>query len=294
MKGGKGLYSVRMRAERGHAHISGAEGIFGENDIGETVLAYVARALHHSKGAPDTLELKVELLPRPPALISALPVCTLKTTCPADAKRKAALLLARAGVSERAIGKAFRILSAGRMRGAALLDAAGGERLEPDRKRGVRASMLGISRGAMKSLEAALSEKKLDHPRVKDALVLASKVASADGIAAELCISDDPDYTTGYVAAPALGYVRLPRIKKKGSLEGGRAFFTTKASAASRLARYLEETPVLVGKISEIGDIITLHGLQARHNHRKPGGKKILGKKDRTGRAASGPGRLGR
>ena len=280
MKEMKRLYSVRMRAERGRAHISGAEGIFEENDIGRTVLAYVGRALRHSKGAPDTLKLKVELIRRPPAFISALPVFTLKTRGPADARKKAAGLLARAGVSGRAVKKAFGILSTGGMRGAALIDSEGGGRLEPDKTRGVRASMLGISKGAMRRLTAALSQKNLDHPRVKDALVLASKVAAGPGIAAELCISDDPDYTTGYVAIPSLGYIRLPHIKKRGGLEGGRVFFMTKAVAAAHLIRYLEETPVMVGKISEIGDIITLHGLEAPHNHHKPGGKKILHKKD--------------
>ncbi len=269
-----------MRAQRGRAHISGAEGIFEEKDVGPALLAYIGRAMRHSKGKPDALRLGVELVQSQPLIIRALPVWTLRTRGPADARRKAARLLSSSGVSGKAAGKAFRILANGGMRGAALLDRAEGKRFEPDKKRGVRASMLGISKGAMRSLGLALSQKNMDHPRVKDALVLASKVAAAPGIAAELCISDDPDYTTGYVASPAFGYIRLPRIKKKGSPEGGRAFFLGDAAAAGDLISYLEETPVIVGKISPVGDIITLHGFFQAHDHRKPRGKKILRKKD--------------
>ena len=276
------LYSVRMRAGRGREHISGAEGIFGEKETGAAVLAYTERAMRHSKGRPDTLRLTVELVQKEPVLITALPVRTLRTKGPSDAKQKAARLLSLAGVSGKAAGKAFRILSAGGMRGAALLDRANGKRFDPDRKRGVRASMLGISKGTLRRLGMALSKKNIDHPRVKEALVLASKVGSAPGISAELCISDDPDYTTGYVASPSLGYIRLPRIKKKGSPEGGRVFFTSLRDSASTgdLISYLEKTPVIVGKISHIGDIITLHGLLKAHDHCKPRGEKILRKKD--------------
>ena len=35
---------------------------------------------------------------------------------------------------------------------------------------------------------------------MREALVLASKVQSAEGIVGELCWSDDPDDTIGYVA----------------------------------------------------------------------------------------------
>ena len=273
-----------MRAERERAHISGAEGIFKEEETGAAIRAYIDRAMRHSKGRPDRIHLTAELLQKEPMLISSLPVCTLRTDGPADSKRKAARLLAHVGISAEAAGKAFRILSKGGMRGAALLDGASGKRFDPDQKqkRGVRASMLGISNEAMRTLKAALSKQKISHYRVEEALVLASKVASAPGekIAAELCISDDPDYTTGYVASPALGYIRLPRIKKRGSPEGGRVFFLSGgASSAKALISYLEETPVIIGKISHVGDIISLHGLFAC-DHRKPSGKKVLRKKD--------------
>ena len=35
------------------------------------------------------------------------------------------------------------------------------------------------------------------------------------GVVAELCWSDDPDYTTGYVAGKNIGYVRIKPIYKQ-------------------------------------------------------------------------------
>ena len=51
--------------------------------------------------------------------------------------------------------------------------------------------------------------------RVKEALMLASKAASWPDVIAEVCISDDPDYTTGYIASKELGYLRIPNIKRE-------------------------------------------------------------------------------
>ena len=47
---------------------------------------------------------------------------------------------------------------------------------------------------------------------MREALVLASKVQSAEGIVGELCWSDDPDYTVGYVACNGI-YHRIPNMK---------------------------------------------------------------------------------
>ena len=62
---------------------------------------------------------------------------------------------------------------------------------------------------------------------------------------AEVCISDDPDYTTGYVATRSLGYVRVPNMKSAGSPVGGRLFLVNTDDVAEVVA-YLEHTPVLV------------------------------------------------
>jgi 6-carboxyhexanoate--CoA ligase len=117
--------------------------------------------------------------------------------------------------------------------------------------RGVRASRLGISKKAELALSASLTRQEINTPTVKEALLLASKVASCNHVVAELCISDDPDYTTGYVASMKLGYVRIPHLKDKGDKEGGRVFFLSDEADISAAIRYLEKTPVILCSVPE-------------------------------------------
>ena len=88
------------------------------------------------------------------------------------------------------------------MRGAMLLDADTLERLEPDAERGLRATYMDAERTAKGASDCK------NH--FAEAVVLATKVIHAPHIVAEICVSDDPDYVTGYVAAQSFGY-RGPR-----------------------------------------------------------------------------------
>jgi 6-carboxyhexanoate--CoA ligase len=85
---------------------------------------------------------------------------------------------------------------------------------------------------------------------VREALTLASKVLSSRRIIAELCVSDDPDYTTGYIASRKFGYVRIPNIKSAGSKEGGRAFFVKEGAGIKEISNYLERVPVMIMEIA--------------------------------------------
>ena len=80
-----------------------------------------------------------------------------------------------------------------------------------------------------------------------EAIVLASKVQAAPGIVAELCVSDDPDYVTGYVASKSLGYRRITTIKERGDPAGGRVFlFRGPRDLVPACVRFLQERSVLV------------------------------------------------
>jgi 6-carboxyhexanoate--CoA ligase len=260
------MWSVRMRARgRGGAHVSGAEGLFEKEEMEEAVRAYAGRALGHPRGRAADVVITLEQLRVKPREIRALPLRTLRCRSPREAKALSTEILRSAGISRVALRNAFSVLR-GRasMRGAALIAAMSGKRLEPDSKRGVRASRLGIARAAHRALSRRLRPLGLDNPTVKEALVLASKVASARGVAAELCVSDDPDYTTGYLASSALGYVRLPNIKTPGSGSGGRVFFINAGAGTDRIIRYLEQRPVLITEIAEIEGVVAPEDLIRR------------------------------
>ncbi len=245
------LYSVKMRSaqggshEMGGRHISGAERIVREEVVKQAALAMIERAFRHSRGAADFINLKIEGIEQPQIQeIALLPIVTGKAATIEQGREQAILALVQAGVTERAAYKGMEALAAlpDSMRGAMILSAVDGRRLDSFAKRGVRVSAMDVADGPL--YEKFLAEQGLTNLHVREALVLASKVQAAPGVVAELCWSDDPDYTTGYVGSSQC-YFRLPHLKRFGSPSGGRAFFVTEAVDLDNLVDYLENQPVL-------------------------------------------------
>jgi 6-carboxyhexanoate--CoA ligase len=135
------------------------------------------------------------------------------------------------------------------MRGAMLVDAGSGERLENDPARGIRATRMDLSPVAEADLHRELLRRGIDNPHVREALVLAAKVVCAPGIVAELCWSDDPDYTAGYVCTPVHGYFRFPHLKPAGDERGGRAFFLRPGIDPAPTVHFLEKAVILFTEI---------------------------------------------
>jgi 6-carboxyhexanoate--CoA ligase len=268
------LWGIRMRASRkvksqklkvkskktrmNEIHISGAEGLYGAADVQKVVNNYIKRAINHSKGKPDKIMITVEEIKQKPREISALPITTVRCSRPAEGERIVINLLRSLGISKKAINTAFKLIKKGEMRGAVVITTEKGKRLEPDKERGVRASRLGIDKPALKLLSFRLSRYKINTDTVKEAVILASKVASHRDVEAELCMSDDPNYTTGYIASKKFGYVRVPNIKQGGSISGGRAFFVREGTNTERLIHYLERTPVLITECAPCRGIISI------------------------------------
>ena len=136
------------------------------------------------------------------------------------------------------------------MRGAIIMDMDSGTRLEPDADRGVRVSRFDWSDAASQALDKELMKLGLTHFRTKEALALATKVAHAPGMIAELCWSDEPNYVAGYVASSASGYIRFPQMKEPGNRIGGRTFFIkSNRVTMDALLTYLQNTPVIITSV---------------------------------------------
>ena len=199
------LYSLKMRAEKSagkREHVSGAEKILQEEELPEHLAALLSRALHHAKGRVDFVNFKVEsIAPEAVEHLPALPVSTVEVETPAEGRRVIIDALERLGLKN---GEAIlaKFSETYGMRGAMLLDADTLERLEPDAERGLRATYMDAERTAKGASDCK------NH--FAEAVVLATKVIHAPHIVAEICVSDDPDYVTGYVAAQSFGY-RGPR-----------------------------------------------------------------------------------
>ncbi|MCQ2392611.1 MAG: 6-carboxyhexanoate--CoA ligase, partial [Kiritimatiellae bacterium] len=199
-------YSVKMRASAAGAHTSGAEKIVPAAAVPKVAALLATRALAHAKGVPDFVNLKVEAQPGPITQLKALAVTTHVTQTAAEGRAVAAELLAGAGIVR--VGEIMaRFAESHALRGAMLLDADTLERLEPDPARGVRATYMDDE----SSLEKGTAGGKNHYA---EAIVLATKVQYAPGIVGEICVSDDPDYVTGYVATRELGYRRITVIKE--------------------------------------------------------------------------------
>lgn len=240
---------VSRKGSQQAIHISGAEGLYKTSEINKIIKDYALRAMSHPKGKPDKVVITVEKIKEKPRVVVRLPFYTVPCNSTEEARKIVMKLLSDSGVSRKAILKALRVVTdRAAMHGAAMIHSESALRVEPDKRRGVRVSRLGIHKDSESRLSRRLSRKGINTATVKEAITLASKVASCRGVVAELCVSDDPDYTTGYVASRKLGYVRIPNIKKKGSLSGGRVFFVKEGADVRKIIEYLEKTPVVVGK----------------------------------------------
>ena len=227
-------------------HISGAEGICEDSDISKMGRIFIDRALSHTRGTPDKIVITLEKISERPARALLLPVRTVECSSPEDAWSFIAAQLSKLGVSSTALRSALRVLKSNQtMRGAALISALSGRRMEPDRMRGVRVSRLGIDTESEKKLASRLSRLHINNVTVKEALILASKVASCTDIVAEVCFSDDPDYTTGYLASPLSGYLRTTNVKHQGEMHGGRVFFVNEKSDTEQIIAWLEKKSVI-------------------------------------------------
>ena len=260
---GAHLYSVRMRASAAGRHVSGAERLVPAPQLALAVQEIVQRAV--GKGIPvGQIIVTIDAIaPDEIQLVQALHLVSSPEADVPSARARARAILESVGVASVAVQAAMQALdkgpsrSGGNMRGAMIMDARTGERLEPDQERGIRASRFDWSEDAAAVVRERLAELGLTHLRTQEALALASKVAQAPGIIAELCWSDDPDYLPGYVAGPGIGYIRFPALKLKGTARGGRAFFVDRSSwSLEPSQRYLQRTPVLLsvpGSMRAIG-----------------------------------------
>lgn len=232
------LYSVKMRANCEEQHISGAEKIIAEENLEKICGQLLERALHHAKGEASFINIKIEKVePEDIMVLNALPVTTISVEDVKEGRQKLEECLKQEGVSD-AETILNRLKDTYRMRGAMLLNIDTMERMEPNLERGIRATYMDVA-------DDKDDRKEKNH--FKEALVLATKVAHHKNIIGELCISDDPDYVTGYFASKKIGYVRITKLKEMGCKDGGRVFlFRGNQEEAKECIQYLEQQKVLV------------------------------------------------
>ncbi len=256
----KPLNSIRMRAESNGKHISGAERLVPIDQLEVVAAEMVQRALRHSRGRAEQINISVEeIAPAALQFGCLLDLHNNQVQSWQQGRELAKEMLVNCTVNRKVAELAIKLLADGAapngqsMRGAMLIDADSGQRLEADLTRGVRASRMDLSADALLQLRSLLAVHGLDNAHVIEALTLATKVVHAPTVVAEFCWSDDPDYLAGYVASVKTGYQRISWLKPMGEERGGRVFFVRSSKERlGYLVAWLERQPYLINRVGQI------------------------------------------
>ncbi len=233
-----------MRSSLGGKHVSGQERIVRPEEVEEVILELHRRP----KGDWDFQSIKIERLKETPIVLEkSLPVRSYKFPRVGLARSRAAALLEDVcGINAELVRHLFEKLSRGvkdgeNLRGALLVDPWSGEILA-ENIRTILFDWLDRKKITERLLKRGFTT------RTVDALALATKNVFC-GVEAEICISDDPDYTTGYIASQRLGYLRMTPLKEKGNPLGGRVYFVKKEKL-EKVIQCLRSKPVLIAGVS--------------------------------------------
>jgi 6-carboxyhexanoate--CoA ligase len=244
--------------EEGGQHLSGCERLVKADRVPYVLQEMWQRMTSHPRGNAGAANIRIDLV-EDNAIYHISPLAIESVTCESitEAHGEAGKFLQKNGISEIATRKAFARISGLKqsMRGAMVLDATTGERLDSLGERGVRVSHMDcedeekfthfLRSQIAKNDPTQQSSMAFSKPR--EAVILASKAAAATGYVGELCWSDDPFYVTGYVASKQI-YRRISPMKTMQSSIGGRVFFLESAMATriNEVVDYWQKQPVLL------------------------------------------------
>ncbi|MCD8899504.1 6-carboxyhexanoate--CoA ligase [Staphylococcus gallinarum] len=218
------MYSIKMRSSQQSKHISGAETICDEPAIADVLLRFFNKGFDHENGAIDFLNLKIEKVTRPLTTIQSLPIYDNNDTI--------TNLASQVHINPEILQKAWSYIEdSNNYSGAIILSVHNGQRLDDTGLRGIRVTRF------------MFETQHNYNDRIQDAITIASCINQFPGVIAELCVSDDLTYTTGYFASTSTGYQRIKNIKKKGSRNGGRIIFVDNTINLEAYRNYLEILP---------------------------------------------------
>ena len=237
--------------EEGGKHISGAERILREDEVEQELINVYRRAITHERGKPDFINFKIEEIDEDDIIYKKrLNINQHHVNSKEEGLNLAKELLKENAVSEESANIAIQTLLNLKesIHGAMLFDKDTGNRIDNRGRRGVRVT--GMASADVAEYMDSLKNDGREGLHLEEALILASKIASCKGIAAELCWSDDPSYVIGYVGTKE-SYERIPILKDEGNPVGGRVFFVDANElnddyTLDDLIDYLEKQVVLI------------------------------------------------
>lgn len=257
----KELFNVKMRASKldektnRSIHISGAERISNKDSLEATVKNLVDRAINHEKGQSDSINISIDKIDKEKiTYIPCVDIRTIEAKDTSEGREHIIKLLKKINIEDEKAKEILSVLdSSCHMRGAILLDIWTMKEIYYNKERGIRATGMDWENAIKEKVKEKLESHNLNNSHVREALVLASKVIYPKDVLAEICISDDPGYTTGYVNIKNEGYFRITNLKKLGSKKGGRIIlFDSRHAQAEEYINFLENSITMVKTVPKI------------------------------------------
>lgn len=233
----------------GGNHISGSECIICEEYIKEKIIELIERAFNHPKGKSDFINISIQKIHNPDKIIniSPLKVSNFSKNQNPDIDK---LILQKLGFDEYKIKKSLDCLfNLKNIRGALIVAFEDFTEFKNDI---VRCTNMDYDSSIKDDLDKFLEKNNLTGKYFKDALCLSSKICNHENVICELCISDDKNYSTGYIASKKLGYMRIENFKPKGHEFGGRIIIIKNKLKLNETIDYLKNTLVLINAIPQI------------------------------------------
>lgn len=251
----RNLFTIKMRGaspldhKLGGQHISGSECIVNEDSINQKVIELIAKAFNHPKGKSDFINISIQKIHCENEIqyISPLDISIFSKTKNPELPN---LILKKLGFDEVKSKKSLECLfNLKNIPGALIISFDDFEKFE---NKIVRCSNMDYDFSIRDELNKFLQKNNFSGKYLKDALCLSSKVCNHENVICELCISDDKNYSTGYIASKDLGYMRIQNFKPAGHEFGGRIIFIKDKERLEETISYLKNSIVLINSIPKI------------------------------------------
>lgn len=253
------MFSVKMRASKAGKHISGTEHLVFEQDVEDSVQRSVSRAIHHSRGFPDEINIKLELIDQPEIIcIPSLPLITVSSADEATGKAIIEKILINKipEITRFDFLEKYLYAECPYIKGAKFFDINNIEYIHSHQEEDVRVTNLDLSVSVVNGLKEKIEQYEPFNFKTADGLAIASKVCFCHGVLGEICLSDDPNYQGGYIAFPDIGYIRINKMKPYGSSTGGRIIIIDSSKTKFiAIKNFLEKAITLISTVPSVSNV---------------------------------------
>lgn len=253
------MFSVKMRASKAKKHISGTEHLVAEQDVEGSVQTSVSRAIHHSRGCPDEINIKLERIEESHIIgIPSLPLITVKCEDETIGKTiiEKTLINKIPEITRFDFLEKYLYAECPYIKGAKFFDINNIGYIHSHQQEDVRVTNLDLSVDVVNGLKEQIERYEPFNFKTADGLAIASKVCFCQGVLAEICLSDDPNYQGGYIAFPDIGYIRINKMKPFGSATGGRIIIIdSRKTKLIAIKEFLEKAITLISTVPSVSKI---------------------------------------